>query len=199
MKELARLEGLPLEELRESLLDGLAASYSENGLSLEDFERRADGVSKAADKAAMLALIADIPDIMPQARPKTSLDAHPSGWRVASDGGRERDSAVCIFGGTERRGVWAAPRSFDSLCVFGGANLDLRKAIMPPEGITIKCFAVFGGMEIIVPPDMRLEIRGGGIFGGFDHRENPDAPADAPVVRIEGFAVFGGVGIKIRD
>ncbi len=197
MKELANIETLPVEAFREQVMDGLVERFSQESLGLEDFERRTILVTKAANKAEILSAIVDLPDVVGKQLPVAKSGA--TGWRVSTESVKETEHAICIFGGSDRKGIWRAPRKLQTLCVFGGANIDLRRAVVPPEGLTIHVMAVFGGVDVTVPPDMRLEVRGIGIFGGFDHRETPDAPDSAPLVRIEGLAVFGGVGVRVRS
>jgi hypothetical protein len=57
--------------------------------------------------------------------------------------------------------------------------------------------AIMGGMQIIVPPGVEVIVRGIGIMGGFDHREEgvPGEPG-APRVIVTGFAFWGGVGVE---
>ena len=192
MKELAAVESVPLEELREQVLDGLVRRFSAETLSMEELDRRTAIAAKAGTKSELLAAI---DGLEAEERPTTG---RPTSWRIATETPPATGSTICVFGGTERRGVWHAPRRLDAFCFFGGAEIDLRKAIVPREGITISCVAAFGGLDVIVPPDMRLEVSGTGIMGGFDHKDT-DAAADAPLVRIEGFCVFGGVGIKVKS
>jgi hypothetical protein len=53
-----------------------------------------------------------------------------------------------------------------------------------------------GGVEITVPEGLTVQVDGIGIFGGFDQKaEGPGEPG-APVLRIKGAALFGGVEIK---
>lgn len=200
MNDRPKQEDATLDGLKETTLDDLVRRYSSNEIPIEDFERRATGITKASTRTEVLTIVADLPEArnLPAQALKRALSAGASGWRLAPGAVRDHDTAICIFGGSDRKGVWAAPRDFTALCVFGGANLDLRKAVIPPEGMTIRCFAAFGGVDLVVPPDIRLEVRGAGIFGGFEHKDTPDAPLDAPLIVIEGFAVFGGVGIKVR-
>lgn len=131
-------------------------------------------------------------------RSRAPVAASPAGWKVATETPSDHQAAVAIFGGAERKGVWRAPRHLETFCLFGGAEIDLRKAVVPREGMVIGAFAVFGGVDIIIPPDMRVEVSGMGIFGGFDHKQT-DAPESAPLIRIEGLCVFGGASIKIKS
>ena len=57
-----------------------------------------------------------------------------------------------------------------------------------------------GGAQILVPPTWRIELGGTNVFGGSnDMRSNVDLAADAPTLRIEGWAIFGGFGIASED
>lgn len=83
---------------------------------------------------------------------------------------------------------------------MGGVTLDLREADLIEGTTTIRCFAFWGGIQILVPPDVDLDTGGAGILGGFDHVDYT-APEgdDVPLVRIEGVAVMGGVGIRVKE
>lgn len=198
MKELASFESLPLEKLREQVLEGLVRRYSHENVSMEDFERRTSLATKASSKAELLGAVEGLPEEGPAyPSPAPRASSTPSTWRY-NENPTARQATMAIFGGFERKGVWKPPRRLESLCVFGGGDIDLRRAAVPREGMTISVLAVFGGLNVVIPPDMRIEVAGMGIFGGFDHKQT-EADDSAPLVRIEGLAVFGGVGIKIAE
>jgi hypothetical protein len=50
-------------------------------------------------------------------------------------------------------------------------------------------------VEVLVPKRWRLSLLGTPVFGGFDDRTRSDEflPADAPLLKVRGLAVFGGV------
>ncbi|HET9258199.1 MAG TPA: hypothetical protein VFO16_23790 [Pseudonocardiaceae bacterium] len=60
-------------------------------------------------------------------------------------------------------------------------------------------FAIMGGVEIIVPDDVTVRVQGVGVMGGFNHAASHEGPPDAPVVRINGFAFWGGAEVKRRN
>ncbi|TNF28521.1 MAG: hypothetical protein EP329_17770, partial [Deltaproteobacteria bacterium] len=109
---------------------------------------------------------------------------------------------TAVFSGIERRGTWAVPEKLKLRAVFGGIELDLRTAELTADVTELHCHAVFGGIDLTVPPDVYVEVTGTGIFGGFDqdHR-HPSAPLEQArkIVRISGRAVFGGVSIRVRE
>jgi hypothetical protein len=207
MNDLAFYESIPMEKLRDRIMDDLVKQYSLERVSLEEFERRTDRVSKASTRGELIAQVADLPPLGDEGREGAALrQAGRQTYRPAAGssccaryaGARESDVAVAIFGGSDFRGVWRAPRKLSSLCLFGGIDIDLRKAIVPEEGCTISCACVFGGIDIIVPPGMRLVVRGMGIFGGFDRTSNEVDDPRAPTVVVEGIALFGGVSVRIK-
>jgi hypothetical protein len=201
VNSVALYDSVPTEQLRERIIDDLVKHYSLESIDLTEFERRTEQASKAASRGELIAQIADLPSI-PDERARGSAPrprADQGGWSVAEKAARQNDFAVAIFGGSDFRGVWRAPRRLSALAVFGGSTIDLRKAIVPAEGMTISCVCAFGGVDVIAPRGLRVQTRGMGIFGGFDRADNePDDPY-APTIVIEGIAVFGGVSVKIRD
>lgn len=201
--DLKEIDSIPIEKLREQVMDRLTEHYSRENLSMEEFERRAGEATKARTQTALYVLVSDLPamprdDMMPAAREAAYPRADTRGYQVASSDCPDKDVVFCVFGGASRKGIWNAPRKLDAMCVFGGAEIDFRKAAIPPEGVRINVMAIFGGVDIIIPPGLRVQTKGIGIMGGFDHAQAPDAAPDAPVIVIEGLAVFGGVDVKIR-
>jgi hypothetical protein len=204
MKDLAQYESIPVDKLRDRAMDELVKHYSIESIDLNEFERRTDLVSKASTRGEIVAQLADLPELPADKRPgQADRAARPAargaGWSIASGSVRANDVSVAIFGGSDFKGVWRAPRQLSTLCLFGGSNIDFRKAIIPEDGVTISVVCAFGGADIIIPPGIRLVVRGVGIFGGFDRANNEVDDPDAPTIVIEGIAVFGGVSVKVRD
>jgi hypothetical protein len=208
MNDLARYQSVPVEQLRDAVMDDLVKHYSLERVSLDEFERRTDLVSKATTRAELIAQVADLPALPAESRdarddrepapyaPRAAAGA--ATWRVSSRNSRPSDFAVAIFSGSDYKGVWQAPRALTTLCVFGGSSIDFRKAVVPAEGVTVSCLCLFGGVDVIVPPGMRVLVRGVGIFGGFDRTSNEVDDPDAPTITVEGLALFGGVSVRVR-
>jgi len=78
---------------------------------------------------------------------------------------------------------------------FGGGVVDLRDAVLDPGGATLEVNALFGGGNLIVPEDWNVETRITGIGGAGDGRSKRERSPDAPTLRVEGQALFGGWGI----
>jgi hypothetical protein len=118
--------------------------------------------------------------------------------RMASKGGPADDELdlVAIYDGLEMASTAPALRRASVTVWYGGGTLDLRGATLDPTGALLTVRAVFGGFRLVVPPTWRVELHGKGVFGGFgDGRKADLVDPEGPMLRIEGYATFGGVGI----
>ena len=83
------------------------------------------------------------------------------------------------------------------LAWFGGVAVDLREAQLAPKA-HLSVSAIFGGIAIRVPPGWRVESDVRAFAGGVEISvPEPDDP-DAPTLRVEGVAGFGGVAIGVK-
>ena len=102
-----------------------------------------------------------------------------------------------VFGGVKRFVDAPDFRSADLFACFGGVEIDFRGAKIQERAV-IDANAVFGGIEIRVPRTWLVEVRGTGIFGGYEDKTlHPDGsmPGPTPKLTITGLAVFGGVTV----
>jgi hypothetical protein len=100
-----------------------------------------------------------------------------------------------IFGGLDFTSTAASLRGGTLSCLYGGGILDLRSATVVPGGANLRVQALFGGAQILVPASWRLETKVIGPGGVVDGRPRIDRPSDAPVLRLEGWTVFGGFSV----
>lgn len=109
----------------------------------------------------------------------------------------ESGTTVALLGGSETRSRSQHFEHADVAAVLGGATLDLREARVVP-GARVDAFALFGGVEVIVPDDMRVTLHGLPLFGGLDDKTsgNGTLTDDAPVLDVRATALFGGVEVK---
>lgn len=92
------------------------------------------------------------------------------------------------FSGEEFKGASVA-------AIFGGVTLDLRQAIIS-EDIYLTTTAVFGGVDIMVPPDVRVEVSSTPIFGGTSNKTNKPIIDNPHIMYISSISIFGGTDIK---
>jgi hypothetical protein len=112
--------------------------------------------------------------------------------------GVERERAIAILGGVERRGVWVVPEHFSVFCLMGGAEIDLREATFSTREVTLTINTFMGGANVIVNPATNVVVHGVGIMGGYSApRSDPGLrlTADSPTVHVKGVAIMGGVSV----
>jgi hypothetical protein len=185
---------VPLEQTRQSVIQQLCGHFAVDNLSAEALEERLDRAHAAASLAELRTLVADLPVVRegaPITGPRTfATPAHVS----------ERQVVVAVMGGAERKGVWAPARNLYVVAVMGGAEIDLREARFAPGVTEIYAVAIMGGVEIVVPPGVHVDMSGLALMGGFGHGGRVEPPTDpaAPVLRIGGLALMGGVEVSVR-
>ncbi|MBQ4036710.1 MAG: hypothetical protein IJC84_01130 [Clostridia bacterium] len=79
--------------------------------------------------------------------------------------------------------------------VFGGIKCDLRGAIIDRD-CTVQVTAAFGGIDLLLPPNVNAKLAVTGIFGGAENKTAPHPLPDVPTVYVQGVALFGGVDVK---
>jgi hypothetical protein len=116
---------------------------------------------------------------------------------VPSRGDAESDEVtlMAVFDGVKLRSEAKAFRGGSILAWYGGVEADLREAQLAPDA-RLSVTALFGGIALRVPPEWRIEKDTRAIAGGFDiSGADPDDP-EAPVLRLEGRALCGGIAVS---
>jgi predicted membrane protein len=129
-----------------------------------------------------------------------SLEARRVRESVSGDT-KNTTNIAAIFGGIERRITAHDFRGGTISAVFGGAELDFRDADMEGDETVLEVNAVFGGAEIRVPENWRVEVRAHTLFGGYSDSTRGSAPGDPNATKrktliLTGTTLFGGVEIK---
>jgi hypothetical protein len=174
---------------REKVVARLSDAFAHDRLNIEEFERRLTLAHERDTLAAINQLVDDLAD--------AEVDVHAVALSYASDSPEYRE-ITAIFGGSQFSGPQPLPRRLKIKAVFGGVQVDLRDAIFPDGVVEMEVKAVFGGVQIIVPPTLAVECHGVAILGGFENLNRApvsSAPA-APLLRVRGRVVFGGVQIE---
>jgi len=191
---------LPLDHTRQATIDALCEHFANDVMSVEEFERRVESAHKAETTEQLRGLLLDLPGAnLPSVPGSAPLPGRTRDYSVTSaDQVKERSFAIAVMGGTRRAGRWSPALKNYAIAIMGGAEIDLREAVMGPGVTELQIFTLWGGVEVIVPPGMNVESHGIGIMGGFEHA--PDRPPDplAPTLRVTGLAVMGGVDITVR-
>ncbi|MGV0624722.1 DUF1707 SHOCT-like domain-containing protein [Mycolicibacter minnesotensis] len=103
---------------------------------------------------------------------------------------------LAIMSSFERRGRWNVPKRLTTFSLWGGGVIDLRYADFTSPEVEINAYSVMGGQTILLPPEVNVDIRGYGVMGGFDQQVEGAGTPGAPTVKVRGFSLWGGVGIR---
>lgn len=79
--------------------------------------------------------------------------------------------------------------------IFGGITIDLTNAKVK-DGAVIDATAVFGGVTILIPEDLKVEIKSTSVFGGVSDKTKNKEKKDKITLHVNGCSIFGGVDIK---
>lgn len=118
--------------------------------------------------------------------------------RMTSKGEPEDDEVglVTIYSGRDFISTSKSFRGGSALTWYGGGTVDLRGATLDPAGARLTVRAIFGGIRLVIPETWKVEQRLVAIFGGVgDARDTEGAFETGPTLVLDGFALFGGVGI----
>lgn len=176
------------EQLREALAEGR--------LTAEEHAERLDAVNEAKTYAELAPIVEDLPATggvrPPETAPRVAGDDLPPPQPGTPN-------IVAIFSGAERNGRWLVEAQTNVVSVCGGVDLDLRQAVLSQREVTINIVAIMGGVALVVPPGVRVVNSVAAVFGGCELPPDDTFSPDAPVLRLTGFVLFGGVSVERKD
>jgi hypothetical protein len=182
---------------REQVVQELAEHFAQDRLTLPEYERRVELVYRAQSGSALSDLTRDLTPLPPV---QVAASASPSrAANAVTSVSQKAKNFFALMSGVGRKGTWTVPARVRAIACMGGISLDLREATLTAEVTDIYVFAIWGGVEIIVPPDVRLESDGFAIMGGFEDQLKEPASRDpnAPLIRVHGMAIMGGVEARV--
>jgi predicted membrane protein len=104
--------------------------------------------------------------------------------------------SFAMMAGVKRQSFSREFRGGDANAIMGGVELDLRNAqIREGDEVIIDVFAIWGGVEIKVPPHWRVVGSVLPIMGAFVDNTHP-AGEPGPTIQIRGTAIMGGIDVK---
>lgn len=123
-----------------------------------------------------------------------------------TSGANTRFRSSVVFSSREQRVTAPDFERAKIEAVFGSYELDLRDAGLAGDEARVVADAVFGSVEIFVPEDWEVDLRGEGVFGSVSDETRHPGPSPAgsnqgaPRKRliVKGAAVFGSVEVSNR-
>ncbi|HEX4862913.1 MAG TPA: adenylate/guanylate cyclase domain-containing protein [Acidimicrobiales bacterium] len=166
-----------VERLRQNVTDG--------ALTLDEFADRVGLVLAARTRGQLEAVVFDLPTA-PAPVPERRT-------------GRVRRWVVAVMSSSKAKGRWRVGKSVTALAVMGGCELDFRQAQIETAEVRVTAVAIMGGIDVIVPEGIAVELTGLSIMGG-KHLKVADVPVlpGSPVITVQAFPIMGGVSVRSK-
>jgi hypothetical protein len=170
-------------ETKDDAISQLQAAFGDGRLNEQEFELRMTKAMDAQTRGDLEKLVYDLspwshPEIVPP-KPRQSF---------------------AIFSGIEHQGRFTLPAHYEVSAIFGGMVIDLRQAQWEQSTCDIHIKAIFGGVQIFVPPGVRVVAEGTQVFGGISKDiRGRDLGSSSLTLRLHYLAVFGGIEIKTKE
>lgn len=116
--------------------------------------------------------------------------------RVSTGDNASVFEATAILGGSNRRIAATNFQGGDATAIMGGCEIDLRDCGSDGGPAEINTFAFWGGVEIRVPDDWEVQVRGVAILGAYEDKTRTAAGEGRKVLTVTGMAIMGGVEIN---
>lgn len=184
--------GMSITVERDRAIEVLSRQFAEDVISLEELERRIEGVYKAQTISAVRDLTRDLPtDAVP--RDKRNVPV-PSAF--APENGR----IFSMMAETVRRGVWQPARLTRVVSIMSETHLDLTQARLSPGITEIDLWGLMTQIKVIVPAGVRVVVQPSAFMAQVsDETDDPPAVGSgAPVVRITGFVMMAELKVSVR-
>lgn len=179
---------------RDRIADILREAVAEGRLTPEEHAERVELVYRAKTVGELEPLVSDLPGVGSPSSPGRAAGS-PFVYEpgVAS---ADAEKLVAVFSSATRRGRWRVGGRTHAFALFGTVEIDLTEALFGQRLTVINATSIFGNVEVKVPENITLRGSGTGIFSNFEvvNTESPDP--EAPVVVVNGYAVFGNVEAK---
>jgi hypothetical protein len=204
---------IAVKERRTQVIASLSHAFARDDLDVDELDRRLELAHHATTVAELDALVLDVAPVASRGgtsavtvRSLAQLGAPSAHGAVSTALTRvtdrpERQTMLSVMGGVERSGRWTVPTRVTVHCLMGGVSLDFREADLAPGVTELSVLCMMGGVEIIVPPNIQVEVSGSAILGGFDQAHpgaDPLSLEPVATLRITGVALAGGVGVETR-
>lgn len=104
-------------------------------------------------------------------------------------------NSTVIWWGSERKTRSRQFKGGSLTAIMGGIEVDLREADIVDKA-EIAIFALWGGVEVKVPPTWRVRVSGLPLLGGWEDKTTLPIQDGAPELIVHVTAIMGGAEIK---
>jgi hypothetical protein len=181
-------------ELRDEVLERLTSLFTAGRIELEDMERRMEVAARAETPDELARALEGLRETRP-------VVAAPPAAPMGPDRPRGKRWSLAFMSGINRKGRWFPARRHTAVVLMGGVVLDFRHAELEPGTTEVDVWVMWGGVEIIVPPDLDAEVDGFAIMGGVKDVAQHPGPLEQQRsrLRVRARVLMGGVDVKVRQ
>ncbi len=190
------LPARPAPERRDQVMELLTQYFTAGRIELEDLERRMEIAARAATHAELETALSGLRDT--PARRVTPAGVGPA--PMGPDRPKGKQASLAFMSGMNRKGRWFPAQRHVGAAFMGGIVLDFREAELEPGTTDVSLWVVWGGVNVVVPPDLDVEVEGFAIMGGLRELSQHPAPLETQTrrLRIRARVLMGGVDVKVR-
>ena len=136
-------------------------------------------------------------DVPPSPEPQSAYFGGPPQADAGPATGEEFPTRFAVFSSETCRSDCRLLKGGRFSAIFGNVTANLAQAGFD-QPVTVEANSLFGSIDIITPPGVRVECTGTSIFGGCDAKAITGRPYDPahPPLTIRYLNVFGGVNVK---
>jgi hypothetical protein len=181
-----------LRDRRASVITRVSDAYATDLFDVDELDRRLDLAHSARTVAELDTLTEDLGE------PTTALVAVTSSIQVADDANRPTTKRLrVIMSSVEREGRWIVPKETAMRIFWGNAELDFREASLAPGVTTIDVRVTMGNLELILPPELAIDVDVSSVMGSVEqrHRLPVDPDPSRPMLRVTGRVLMGNLEI----
>jgi class 3 adenylate cyclase len=197
---------------RERTIDLLRLAATEGRLTLDEFGERVSATYAARTASELEPLLRDLP-VPYTGPPVPGAPAAPAAPAVPPIPGAPLPSpppaaalrqpnrwTVAVMSGASQKGRWRIRGEHHAIAIMGGCELDLRNCeIEGPEAV-ITAFVLMGGVDIVVPEGVAVELEGFVFMGSKDARRVRNVPVipGSPLIRVRAYGLMGGISVRSK-
>lgn len=127
---------------------------------------------------------------------KHKADVNPEKWEKENMVDEDVVDYFTIFSAIENSNYSKDFKGGKLTAIFAGIDLDLGDCEIKGDVAVLSATAIFGGIDIIVPPHWNVEVQATPILGGVEKHTKYNRDENAPTLKVDGTAIFGGIEIK---
>lgn len=183
------------------LFGGRLKHYDWDGMEWKHSRGKAAGSASDGDEGKTDSADAKSSDEAEGSRAKTNSKSHAgreSGGGLFTESSKPNSSyktASVLFAGQDIRYGDEDFTGAAYSAVFGGLTIDMRRVVLAGD-VVINATAIFGGIELMLPDNVRLVTHVTPILGGTECKYPSSRDPNSPRVIVNGTASFGGIEIK---